>query len=85
MHDAVYRAIHITGVGYVCLFESETRIGSEVGNIVNGAGFQVIENDYAVSGIQQVIAQMRADKTGAARNRISQAVPPLPHGTFSAE
>ena len=49
------------------------------------SGNQVVQRYDAVSLIQQVIAHVRADKTGASRDHITQKESSVLHGTFSPE
>ena len=54
-------------------------------DIFRRPGYQVVQREYAVALIEQVFTHVRADKSGAARNHISQTDSSVLHGTFSPE
>jgi hypothetical protein len=47
----------------------EPRVGQQVPNIVLGAGEKIVHAQHVVSVRQQTLAQVRPEKTGAARNQ----------------
>ena len=50
----------------------EARAGHEMANILNAARGKIVEQDNAVTAIQQPLREMRSNKTGTARDQKAQ-------------
>jgi hypothetical protein len=48
--------------------ETETLVPEQVSDVVNTAGEQVVQADDLVARLQEMVAEMTAEKSGPARN-----------------
>jgi hypothetical protein len=65
--DEVDRLVDLVVVGDVDGLEAE-RVASDVAHVGEAAGLEVVDADHAVTARQQVVAQVRTEEPGTARD-----------------
>lgn len=76
MNNGIDSAIDLVQAGYIHLLKLKVGVATQVNYVFIGTGYKVIQRQHAVAPFEQVFTHMRADKTGAARDYISQMDPP---------
>lgn len=73
MHDGVHLPRDVDEVRYVVFDEVEILATSQMGNVGQIAGHQVVDDDDFMPFGEKAITKVRSDKAGSARNEYSQA------------
>ncbi len=66
MQDGIHRAVDEDVLGDVVLEELEPLVAEQVGDVPDVTGDQVVDGGDAIAFGQQTVAEMRAEKAGAA-------------------
>jgi hypothetical protein len=66
MEDVIYLVGEVDVLRDVLFDVAEIWVSGQVGDIFHATGNQVVDRDYVMSFVQQAIAQMRSEETGAA-------------------
>jgi len=74
MKHAVHVPGEAQGLTNVLLKELKARLADQMSNIVGVPRDQVVNGDNLVTGMNEAITNMRADKAGCTRNDISHAL-----------
>lgn len=61
--------LNIERKGNIVAHELEVRVIEQMGDVVLGAGEEVVQTDDVMSVVQKALAQMRAEKAGAASDK----------------
>jgi hypothetical protein len=72
MQDVIERLRHLDVAAHVMIDETETRVFEKRADNLLGNGGVVVHAEHLMSLVEETLAQMRTDETGAARHQISR-------------
>jgi alpha-galactosidase len=72
MQDVIDRARHIDKLGDIVLDDSKSRVAREMSQVGRSAGDQVVDRENLPATIEEVVAKVRPEKSGASRDYRAQ-------------
>ena len=81
MFYGLYRVVVTERKGHIVAHQLEVRVIEQMGNVVLGAGEEVVQADDVVAVVQQAFAEMRAEEAGTTGDEDAGAVGVVFHCT----